>query len=136
VSVWLASPLNIRCRKQGFVVLTRKSLQNLMKTTATRGAQKMGWLTNLLKNALAQAATEVLMPQLETRMRVIVREEMRQQFEEVWLPRLRAMWIEDFRAEMQRQFEAEGFAPDGKLANWVEVCFDSAKLLERNCLRF
>jgi hypothetical protein len=105
VSVWLASPLNIRCRKQGFVVLTRKSLQNLMKTTATRGAQKMGWLTNLLKNALAQAATEVLMPQLETHMRVIVREEMRQQFEEVWLPRLRAMWIEDFRAEMQRQFE-------------------------------
>ncbi len=31
------------------------------------------------------------MPQIETRIRLIVREEMRQQFEEVWLPRLRAM---------------------------------------------
>jgi hypothetical protein len=61
----------------------------------------MGWLTNLLKNALAQAATEVLMPQLETRMKLIVSEQIRQQFEEVWLPRLRLI----IREEMRQQFE-------------------------------
>ncbi len=60
----------------------------------------MGWLTNLLKNALAQAAVEVLMPQLEVRIRAIVREEVKREFE-AWLPRLREMWRED----MQRMFE-------------------------------
>lgn len=69
----------------------------------------MRWLTNLLKNALAQAATEVLLPQMEQRMREMwrkdIREEMQHQFEEVWLPRLREMWRKDIRAEMQHQFE-------------------------------
>ncbi len=97
----------------------------------------MGWLTNLLKNALAQAAVEVLMPQLEVRIRAIVREEMQRMFEEVWLPRMQAMWREDmqrmfgevwlpqmqalWRADMERQFE-ETWLPRLRAA-WREDLF-------------